>query len=249
MTGAMRHRRRSSLWRDERLRKAMTTPLLRIGPRGSPLALIQAETVRQRLVAAHAELAATGALELVRIRTTGDLVRDRTLAAIGGKGLFTKEIEAALLAREIDLAVHSLKDMATRLPEGLGIACHLPRADPRDAFISARAKRLIDLPRGAVVGSSALRRQAQILRARPDLRVVALRGNVETRLDKVSDGKVDATLLAVAGLARLGPEGRLTRILPLPPLPPAPAPGPTPADRPRGGRRGAPAPRPPPRPR
>jgi hydroxymethylbilane synthase len=203
----------------------MATPLLRIGTRGSPLALIQAETVRQRLVAAHAELAAAGALELVRIRTTGDLVRDRTLAAIGGKGLFTKEIEAALLAREIDLAVHSLKDMATRLPEGLGIACHLPRADPRDAFISARAKRLIDLPRGAVVGSSALRRQAQILRARPDLRVVALRGNVETRLDKVSDGKVDATLLAVAGLARLGLESRITEILPIELMLPAPAQG------------------------
>jgi len=203
----------------------MTTPLLRIGTRGSPLALIQAEAVRQRLAAAHAELAAPGALAIVTIRTTGDLVRDRTLAAIGGKGLFTKEIEAALLARDIDLAVHSLKDMATRLPDGLGIACHLPRADPRDAFISMQAKRLVDLPRGAVVGSSALRRQAQLLRARPDLRVVALRGNVETRLGKVSDGRVDATLLAVAGLVRLGLESRITEIVPIDLMLPAPAQG------------------------
>jgi len=203
----------------------MTTPLLRIGTRGSPLALIQAEAVRQRLAAAHAELSAPAALEIVAIRTTGDLVRDRTLAAIGGKGLFTKEIEAALLAREIDVAVHSLKDMATQLPDGLCIGCHLPRADPRDAFVSARAKRLIDLPRGAVVGSSALRRQAQLLRVRPDLRVVPLRGNVETRLGKVSDGKVDAALLAVAGLARLGLESRITEIVPTDVMLPAPAQG------------------------
>ncbi|MGH7122780.1 MAG: hydroxymethylbilane synthase, partial [Stellaceae bacterium] len=160
----------------------MTTPLLRIGTRGSPLALIQAEAIRRGLAAAHPDLTPPGALEIVTIRTTGDLVRDRTLAAIGGKGLFTKEIEAALLACEIDLAVHSLKDMATQLPDGLAITCHLPRADPRDAFVSAHAKRLLDLPQGAVVGSSALRRQAQLLRARPDLRIVALRGNVETRL-------------------------------------------------------------------
>ena len=159
------------------------------------------------------------------IRTTGDLVRDRTLAAIGGKGLFTKEIEAALLAHQIDLAIHSLKDMATELPKGLAIVCHLPRADARDAFISARAKRLLDLPEGAVVGSSALRRQAQILRARADLRVEPLRGNVETRLGKVADGKVDATLLAVAGLARLGLESRITEILPIDLMLPAPAQG------------------------
>jgi hydroxymethylbilane synthase len=203
----------------------MAAPLLRIGTRGSPLALIQAEAVRHGLAAAHPELAEPGALEVVTIRTTGDVVRDRTLPAIGGKGLFTKEIEAALLAREIDLAVHSLKDMATELPEGLVIACHLPRADPRDAFVSARAKRLLDLPEGAVVGSSELRRQAQLLRARPDLRIVALRGNVETRLGKVSDGKVDAALLAVAGLARLGLESRITEILSTDLMLPAPAQG------------------------
>src|SRR5215470_415287 len=203
----------------------MATPLLRIGTRGSPLALIQAEAIRDGLAAAHVELAAPGALEIVAIRTTGDLVRDRTLAAIGGKGLFTKEIEAALLARDIDLAVHSLKDMATQLPEGLAIACHLPRADPRDAFVSASAKRLLDLPQGAVVGSSALRRQAQLLRVRPDLRIVALRGNVDTRLGKVADGKVDATLLAVAGLARLGLESRITEILSTNLMLPSPAQG------------------------
>ncbi len=203
----------------------MTTPLLRIGTRGSTLALIQAEAIRHGLATAHPELAAPSAIEIVTIRTTGDLVRDRTLAAIGGKGLFTKEIEAALLAREIDLAVHSLKDMATQLPDGLAISCHLPRADPRDAFVSARAKRLLDLPQGAVVGSSALRRQAQLLRARPDLRIVALRGNVETRLGKVSDSKVDATLLAVSGLARLGLESRITEILSTELMLPAPAQG------------------------
>jgi len=203
----------------------MATPLLRIGTRGSPLALIQAETIRSGLAAAHPELAMPGALDIVTIRTTGDIVRDRTLAAIGGKGLFTKEIEAALLAGEIDFAVHSLKDMATQLPDGLAIACHLPRADPRDAFVSVKAKRFSDLPQGAVIGSSALRRQAQVLRARPDLRVVPLRGNVETRLGKVSDGKVDATLLAVAGLARLGLEGRVTEILSTELMLPAPAQG------------------------
>ena len=203
----------------------MATPLLRIGTRGSPLALIQAEAIRSALAAAHPPLAESGALEIVTIRTTGDVVRDRTLAAIGGKGLFTKEIEAALLVREIDLAVHSLKDMATQLPDGLAIACHLPRADPRDAFVASRAKRLLDLPQGAVVGSSALRRQAQLLRARPDLRIVPLRGNVETRLGKVSDGKVDATLLAVAGLARLGVESRITEILSTELMLPAPAQG------------------------
>lgn len=203
----------------------MATPLLRIGTRGSSLALIQAEAIRHGLAAAHPELAAPGALEIITIRTTGDVVRDRTLAAIGGKGLFTKEIEAALLTREIDLAVHSLKDMPTQLPEGLGIVCHLPRADSRDAFVSARARRLLDLPQGAVVGSSALRRQAQLLRARPDLRIVPLRGNVETRLGKVSDGKVDATLLAVAGLVRLGLDSRITEILSAELMLPAPAQG------------------------
>jgi hydroxymethylbilane synthase len=185
-------------------------PLLRIGTRGSPLALAQAEEVRLRLAAAHPALAAPDAVEIVVIRTTGDMVRDRTLAAIGGKGLFTKEIEEALLSGAIDLAVHSLKDVTTWLPDGLEIGAVLPREDPRDAFFSARAPTLMALPAGAVVGTASLRRQAQVLHRRPDLRVVPLRGNVETRLRKLADGAVDATLLAVAGLKRLGLGDRMT---------------------------------------
>jgi hydroxymethylbilane synthase len=191
----------------------MATPLLRIGTRGSPLALAQAAETRARLGAAHPELAAPDAIETVVIRTTGDQVRDRTLAAIGGKGLFTKELEEALLAGTVDLAVHSMKDMPTFLPDGLVLACHLPREDPRDAFFSPRAQRLKDLPPGAVVGTASLRRQAQVLFARPDLQVVPLRGNVETRLRKLADGAVDATLLALAGLKRLGLAERITAIL------------------------------------
>ncbi|MBV8650709.1 MAG: hydroxymethylbilane synthase [Alphaproteobacteria bacterium] len=181
----------------------MTKPLLRIGTRGSPMALVQAETVRDRLAAAHPELAAPGALEIVVIRTTGDKIQDRTLAAIGGKGLFTKEIEEGLLDRSIDLAVHSMKDVATWLPAGLEIVCLLERDDPRDAFLSARAKTLAELPAGAVVGTASLRRQAQILKARPDLRVQPIRGNAGTRMRKLAAGECDATLLALAGLQRL----------------------------------------------
>jgi hydroxymethylbilane synthase len=203
----------------------MATPLLRIGTRGSPLALIQAREVQARLATAHPELAAPDAVEIVVIKTTGDSVTNRTLAAIGGKGLFTKEIEAALLAETIDLAVHSLKDMATVLPPGLAITCHLPRADPRDAFVSRGNTRFLDLPLGAVLGSAALRRQAQILRARPDLRVVPIRGNVETRLRKMEEGRVDGTLLAVAGLMRLGLEHVIAEILPDDLMLPAPAQG------------------------
>lgn len=191
----------------------MSSTLLRLGTRGSPLALAQAAELRARLGAAHPELAADGAIETVVIRTTGDTVRDRTLAAIGGKGLFTKELEEALLGGAIDLAVHSLKDMPTQLPDGLIIACHLPREDPRDALISLTAKTLADLPKGACLGTASLRRQAQVLHARPDLRVVALRGNVETRLNKIADGTVDATLLALAGLKRLGLAGRAAGVI------------------------------------
>jgi len=187
--------------------------LLRIGTRGSPLALAQATELRARLAAAHAELAAPDALETVIIKTTGDLVRDRTLAALGGKGLFTKEIEEALLAGTIDVAVHSMKDMTTFLPDGLAIGAVLEREDPRDAFFSEKAKSLAELPHGSVVGTASLRRQAQVLRARPDLRVVPLRGNVDTRLQKLADGVVDATLLAFAGLKRLGKAGRVTTVL------------------------------------
>jgi hydroxymethylbilane synthase len=182
----------------------MTQPKpLRIGTRGSPMALVQAETVRDRLAAAHPELAVPGALEIVVIRTTGDKIQDRTLAAIGGKGLFTKEIEEGLLDHSIDLAVHSMKDVATWLPAGLEIVCLLKRDDPRDAFLSPRAKTLAELPKGAVVGTASLRRQAQILKYRPDLRVQPIRGNAGTRMRKLAAGECDATLLALSGLQRL----------------------------------------------
>jgi hydroxymethylbilane synthase len=191
----------------------MSRPLLRLGTRGSPLALAQAAELKARLAKAHAALASPDALEIVVIKTTGDKVRDRTLAAIGGKGLFTKELEEALIAGSIDLAVHSAKDLPTWLPEGLALVCHLPREDPRDAFFSPRSKSIAALPKGAVVGTASPRRRAQVLFARPDLRVVPLRGNVETRLSKLQSGAVDATLLAVAGLKRLGLADRITAIL------------------------------------
>jgi hydroxymethylbilane synthase len=191
----------------------MAHALLRLGTRGSPLALAQAAEVGARLAAAHPALAAPDAIETVIIKTTGDKVRDRTLAAIGGKGLFAKELEEALLGDQIDIAVHSSKDLPTWLPEGLALICFLPREDPRDAFFSRRAVSLGALPAGAVVGTASPRRRAQVLHGRPDLRVVPLRGNVETRLAKLEAGAVDATLLAVAGLKRLGLAGRITAIL------------------------------------
>lgn len=191
----------------------MAQPILRIGTRGSALALAQAAEVRVRLGAAHPELAPAEAIETVVIKTTGDAVRDRSLAAIGGKRLFTKEIEEALLDGRIDLAVHSLKDLETFLPESLMLAAHLPREDPRDAFFSPRARSLAALPVGAVVGTSSPRRRAQVLDARPDLRVLPLRGNVETRLSKLASGAVDATLLALAGVKRLGLADRVTAVI------------------------------------
>jgi hydroxymethylbilane synthase len=184
----------------------MTT---KIGTRGSVLALAQAQEVLAGLKAAHRS--SQQEFELCIIKTSGDRIQDRPLAEAGGKGLFTKEIEEALLTREIDLAVHSMKDMPTILPAGLAIACYLPRADVRDAFISPKAASLTQLPVAAVVGSSSLRRQAQVKRLRPDLQVVALRGNVDTRLRKLEEGAVDATLLACAGLARLGLSSRITQ--------------------------------------
>ena len=176
---------------------------LRIGTRGSPLALAQASEVRAALIAAHPELDAAPP-EIVAIKTTGDRVTERPLSELGGKGLFTKEIEEALLAGAVDLAVHSMKDVPTALPQGLDIACLLPREDPRDALISGAVPSLAALPRGAVVGTASLRRKAQILHARPELTVVNLRGNVETRIRKIAEGAADATLLALAGLRRLG---------------------------------------------
>lgn len=178
---------------------------LRIGTRGSPLARAQAREVATRLAAAHADLAAPGAIETEIIKTTGDRFTDRPLADIGGKGLFTKEIEDALLEGRIDIAVHSMKDVPTWLPDGLVIECILPREDPRDVLIArGDLRRIADLPTGAVVGTASLRRQAQLLMIRPDLSVTLLRGNVQTRLGKVEAGVVDATLLAFAGLSRLG---------------------------------------------
>jgi len=179
------------------------TPL-RIGTRGSALALAQAHETRERLMAAHGLPGA--AFEIVVIKTTGDRVLDRALSEIGGKGLFTKEIEEALLAGTIHLAVHSMKDMPTVLPEGLSMAAYLPREDVRDAFVSHRHASVAALPHGAVVGTSSLRRRAQLLHRRPDLRVVEFRGNVQTRMKKLGDGVAEATFLACAGLRRLGLE-------------------------------------------
>jgi hydroxymethylbilane synthase len=189
------------------------SPPLRIGTRGSPMALRQTGMFRDRLVAAHPELARAGAVELVTIRTTGDRVQDRRLAEIGGKGLFTKEIEEALLAGRIDMAVHSLKDMETWLPDGLEIGCVPPRDDPRDAFLSAKSASLAELPQRARVGTASLRRQAQLLRHRPDLVVEPIRGNADTRMHKLAAGEFDAILLALCGLARLGFADQATEIL------------------------------------
>jgi hydroxymethylbilane synthase len=186
---------------------------LRIATRGSALALRQAAIVRARLIAAHPDLGAAGAVEIVAIRTTGDRVQDRPLAEIGGKGLFAKEIEEALRDGRADLAVHSLKDLETRLPPGLELAAVLPREDPRDAFLSRAAASLAALPRGARIGTSSLRRRAQLLERRPDLAVVPLRGNVDTRLGKLAAGEVDAIVLALCGLARLGRADRASEIL------------------------------------
>jgi hydroxymethylbilane synthase len=185
--------------------------ILRLGTRGSPLALAQAGMVRAALAAAHGFPA--DAIELIVIRTTGDRIQDRPLADAGGKGLFAKEIEEALAANAIDLAVHSSKDMPTVLPDGLVLSAFMPREDVRDAFISRKAKTLGGLPRGAVLGTSSPRRQAQLLHRRPDLNVVNLRGNVETRLRKLDEGAADATLLALAGLKRLGLDAAATAVL------------------------------------
>ncbi|MEO0822881.1 MAG: hydroxymethylbilane synthase [Pseudomonadota bacterium] len=175
---------------------------LRIGTRGSPLALAQAEETRARLMSAHGLPEA--AFTITVIRTTGDAVQDRPLSEVGGKGLFTKEIEEALLSGGIDIAVHSMKDMPTVLPEGLEITSLLPREDVRDAFVSLRHGSLAELPEGSTVGTSSLRRRAQLLNRRPDLRVVEFRGNVQTRMRKLADGVAEATFLACAGLHRLG---------------------------------------------
>lgn len=175
---------------------------LKIGTRGSPLALAQAYETRDRLMLAHG--LPEDAFEIVVIKTTGDRILDRPLKEIGGKGLFTREIEDALLDRAIDIAVHSMKDMPVLQPDGLVIDCYLPRQDVRDAFVSPHFASIGDLPQGAVVGSSSLRRRAQLAYRRPDLQLVEFRGNVQTRMLKLAEGLAQATFLAMAGLTRLG---------------------------------------------
>ncbi|MGU3537013.1 hydroxymethylbilane synthase [Methylobacterium sp. A54F] len=199
----------------------MTQRPLRIGTRGSPMALAQTGMVRDRIVAANPGLET----EIVVITTMADKVLDRPLSEIGGKGLFTKELEQALFADQIDVAVHSMKDVETWLPEGLVIACILERDDPRDAFLARDADGLADLPAGARVGTSSLRRGAQVLMRRPDLRIVPLRGNANTRMRKLESGECDATLLALAGLQRLGMEDVARSIIPVEEMLPAVAQG------------------------
>ena len=182
-----------------------------IGTRGSPLALWQARHVRECLMDAHS--LGEGDVDLTVITTSGDRIQDRPLSDVGGKGLFTKEIDEAQLRGDVALAVHSMKDLPTMLPDGLSVAAVLPRADVRDAFLSPKAASLMDLPPGAVVGTSSLRRGAQVKRRRPDLRVIDFRGNVETRLRKLDEGIADATLLAMAGLHRLGLASKAASVL------------------------------------
>lgn len=194
-------------------------PLLTIGTRGSPLALAQANMTAALLAAAAG--VPVSDIPLSIIKTTGDLTQDRALSDIGGKGLFTKEIDVAQLSGAVDVAVHSSKDLPTELPEGLIVAGYLPREDVRDAFIGRDNLRLMDLPQGAVVGTVSLRRQSLLKRLRPDIQTVLFRGNVETRLSKVARGEVDGTLLAMAGLKRLGLADRVTEALDAGVFPPA----------------------------
>jgi hydroxymethylbilane synthase len=184
---------------------------LKIGTRGSQLALFQANWVKDQLSHAHPDLKVT----LVKIKTTGDKIQDVPLAKIGGKGLFVKEIEEALIQKRIDLAVHSIKDVPTEFPEGLHLSVITKREDPRDVFISREGWTLKDLPQGAKIGTSSLRRQAQLLHLRNDLEVIPLRGNLDTRLKKLKTMNLDGIVLALAGVKRLGLEERITEIIPL----------------------------------
>lgn len=184
---------------------------VRIGTRGSRLALWQANWIRERLKERYPGLK----VELVRIRTSGDRIKDVPLAKIGGKGLFVKEIEGALLDGRVDLAVHSMKDVPTELPQGLHIAAITEREDPRDVLISRTGEELLRLRKGARIGTSSLRRQIQILRLRPDIKVEPLRGNLDTRLRKLEEGgHFDAIIVALAGLKRMGWDGKATELLP-----------------------------------
>ncbi|MBD8688047.1 MULTISPECIES: hydroxymethylbilane synthase [unclassified Rhizobium] len=201
----------------------MQTKPFRIGTRGSPLALVQAIETRDRLMAAHG--LPQDMFEIVPLSTKGDRVTDRPLSEIGGKGLFTEELENQLLSGDLDFAVHCAKDMSTRLPDGLHLSAYLPREDVRDAFIGRTAPKLLELPHAATVGSASLRRQSLIRRLRPDINVIIFRGLVDTRLRKLEDGMADATLLALAGLNRLGKQTVPTEVLDAREFPPAPGQG------------------------
>ena len=201
----------------------MSPSLFRIGARGSRLSLTQTEWTRARWAALLG--VRTEQLPIVPIVTSGDRQQEGRLIESGGKGLFTKELDEALLAGRIDLGVHSLKDLPAHLPDGIVLACVPAREDPRDAFVSLTARTLADLPPGATVGTASLRRQAQTLYQRPDLKVATLRGNVDTRLRKLESGQADATFLALAGLKRLGLEARATSLVDPDAIPPAPCQG------------------------
>lgn len=184
--------------------------VIRIATRQSPLALWQAEFVKARLEQAHPNIS----VELLGIKTRGDIILDTPLAKVGGKGLFVKELEVAMLEKRADIAVHSMKDVPVEFPEGLGLVVICEREDPRDAFVSNQYDSIDDLPQGAVLGTCSLRRQAQVRERRPDLKIVDLRGNVNSRLAKLDDGQFDAIILAAAGLKRLGFDARIRRAMP-----------------------------------
>ena len=188
----------------------MTNRVLRIATRKSPLALWQAEYVKSRLEQAHSGLT----VELIGMTTKGDVILDTPLAKVGGKGLFVKELEVAMLEKRADIAVHSMKDVPVQFPEGLGLVVICEREDPRDAFVSNHYNSIEELPQGAVLGTCSLRRQAQVRERRPDLKIVDLRGNVNSRLQKLDDGQFDAIILAAAGLKRLGFDKRIRRAMP-----------------------------------
>eukprot|EP00619_Florenciella_sp_RCC1007_P010014 CAMPEP_0205929058 /NCGR_PEP_ID=MMETSP1325-20131115/25088_1 /ASSEMBLY_ACC=CAM_ASM_000708 /TAXON_ID=236786 /ORGANISM="Florenciella sp., Strain RCC1007" /LENGTH=395 /DNA_ID=CAMNT_0053298217 /DNA_START=29 /DNA_END=1213 /DNA_ORIENTATION=- len=209
----------TSVFRTKRATQLRATPameaeaLVKIGTRGSPLALAQAYETKKRLGEAFPELAPDEAVSINVIKTTGDMVLDKALAEMGGKGLFTKELDVALLNGDVDICVHSMKDVPTWLVPGTVLPCNLPREDTRDAFISPKCDGVDSLPDHSVIGSASLRRQAQLLAKNPTLKVVNFRGNVQTRLRKLDDGEVDATLLALAGLKRMDMTEFVTKVL------------------------------------
>jgi len=198
-----------------KLKMALEKPLVRIGTRGSPLALAQAYETRRRLIENFAELSEEGAIEINILKTQGDMILDKSLMELGGKGLFTKELDTALLNNEVDICVHSMKDVPTWLPEGTVLPCNLPREETNDAFIhkDGSVKKIKDLPDGSVIGTASLRRQSQLMAKNPTFKCVNFRGNVQTRLRKLNDNVVDATLLAIAGLKRMGMDEFATAVL------------------------------------